>query len=80
MRMGADIKIKHNKAIINGVDKLIGAPVMASDLRAGAALLIGASAAFGESIVKRIYHIDRGYEKIEEKMRAIGVNIKRIKE
>ncbi len=80
MRMGAKIEVKGKDAFVNGPASLSGAPVMASDLRAGAALVIGAMAAKGQSLVKRVYHIDRGYEKIEEKLFSLGADIKRIKE
>lgn len=79
-RMGADISIDGNKAIIRGVKKLMGAPTMASDLRASAALVLAALAAKGESEVKRIYHIDRGYESIEKKLRRLGAQIRRTEE
>ncbi|MFA6434179.1 MAG: UDP-N-acetylglucosamine 1-carboxyvinyltransferase [Elusimicrobiales bacterium] len=79
MRMGADITVTDRKAVIRGVDRLLGAPVMASDIRAGAALLVAAAAARGKSIIRRIYHIDRGYEKIENKLRLAGVRIERVK-
>ncbi|HAV92569.1 TPA: UDP-N-acetylglucosamine 1-carboxyvinyltransferase, partial [candidate division WOR-3 bacterium] len=79
-RMGADISIDGSKAIIRGVKKLLGAPTMASDLRASAALVLAALAAKGESEVKRIYHIDRGYESIEKKLRKIGAQIRRAEE
>lgn len=78
MRMGADIQIEGNTAIIHGVEKLKGAPVMATDLRASASLVIAALAAEGETLVDRIYHIDRGYENIVEKLRNVGANIQRI--
>ena len=77
-RMGADIRLDGRKAIINGVTSLSGAPVMASDLRAGAVLVIAGMAAIGETVVSRIYHIDRGYEAIEEKLNSIGAEIQRI--
>ena len=79
-RMGANISIKGNTAIVRGVKNLIGATVMASDLRAGAGLILAAISAFGRSKIRRIYHIDRGYEKIEEKLLELGVKIKRIEE
>lgn len=79
-RMGADIRLDGRKAIINGVSSLSGAPVMASDLRAGAVLVIAGMAAIGETVVSRIYHIDRGYEAIEEKLNSIGAEIQRIDE
>lgn len=78
MRMGADIQIEGNTAIIHGVEKLKAAPVMATDLRASASLVIAALAAEGETLVDRIYHIDRGYEDIEEKLRALGAKIQRV--
>lgn len=80
IRMGADIKLKHNTAYINGVKELKGAVVMTSDLRAGAGLLIAAARAHGESKIRRVYHIDRGYEKIELKMSSVGVDIQRVEE
>ena len=79
-RMGAEIKVENNTAIINGVKNLIGAQVMASDLRAGAALVLVGLIAEGTTIVNRIYHIDRGYEKLEEKLSLLGADIKRTKE
>ena len=77
-RMGANIKLEGNTAICNGVKKLIGAPVMATDLRASASLVLAGLVAEGETIVDRIYHIDRGYETIEEKLSQLGAEIKRI--
>ena len=79
-RMGADIMLDGKKAVINGVSKLSGAPVMASDLRAGAVLVAAGMAAIGETIVSRIYHIDRGYESIEEKLNNVGANITRVRD
>ena len=79
-RMGADIHLEHNTAIINGVEHLSGADVMASDLRASAALVLAGLVANGETKISRIYHIDRGYEKIEKRLKALGANIKRVKE
>ena len=76
-RMGADIKLEGNTAIVTGVDRLKGAPVMASDLRASASLVIAGMVAEGETIVDRIYHIDRGYECIEEKLQLLGASIRR---
>ena len=78
-RLGAKISIKGNKAMIEGNTNFLGAEVMSSDLRASAALVLAAIVAKGESVVSRVYHIDRGYEKIENKLRKIGVNIKRLK-
>lgn len=77
-RMGADIELRGNTALIRGVEKLRGAPVMATDLRASASLVIAGLTAEGETIVDRIYHIDRGYECIEEKLQLLGANIKRV--
>ena len=78
-RMGADITIKHGIAFINGGLPLTGAEVMSSDLRAGAALVLAALAADGETIVNRVYHIDRGYDKLELKLNTVGAQIERIK-
>jgi UDP-N-acetylglucosamine 1-carboxyvinyltransferase len=77
-RMGANIVVQGNTAVVTGVDKLKGAPVMASDLRASAALVIAGLVAEGETAVDRIYHIDRGYECIEEKLQLLGGKIKRV--
>ncbi len=77
-RFGAKIDIKHNYAYIEGVRQLKGAPVMSTDIRASASLIIGALSAEGNSQISRIYHIDRGYEQIELKLKKIGANIKRI--
>lgn len=77
-RMGADIKIQGNTAVVKGAARLSGAPVMATDLRASASLIIAGLAAEGETEVTRIYHLDRGYEMIEEKMSALGAKIKRV--
>ena len=77
-RMGADIKLESNTAIITGVERLKAAPVMATDLRASASLVIAAMVADGETVVDRIYHIDRGYECIEEKLQLLGANIRRV--
>jgi UDP-N-acetylglucosamine 1-carboxyvinyltransferase len=76
-RMGAVIKLNGNTAMITGVDKLMGAPVMATDLRASASLILAGLAAEGETTVERIYHVDRGYERIEEKLSMLGADIKR---
>ena len=78
-RMGADIHIDNHVSIIKGVKEFSSTEVMASDLRAGAALIIAALKAKGETIVTRIYHVDRGYEEIEKKLQGIGANIERIK-
>ncbi len=77
-RLGAKISIRGNKAIIEGNTNFEGAELMSSDLRASVALVIAASVANGKSIINRIYHLDRGYERIEKKLKKIGVNIKRI--
>ena len=77
-RMGANIMLDGGKAIINGVPGLSGAPVMASDLRAGAVLVAAGMAASGETVLSRVYHIDRGYESIEKKLNNVGANITRI--
>jgi UDP-N-acetylglucosamine 1-carboxyvinyltransferase len=77
-RMGCDITIKGNNAFVKGVHNLNGAPVMATDLRASASLILAGLCASGETIVDRIYHIDRGYERIEEKLSYLGANITRL--
>ncbi|MCG6866186.1 MAG: UDP-N-acetylglucosamine 1-carboxyvinyltransferase [Thiogranum sp.] len=77
-RMGADIELQGNTAIVRGVDKLHGAPVMATDLRASACLVIAGLAADGETLIDRIYHLDRGYERIEEKLAQLGARIQRV--
>lgn len=76
-RMGADITLDANRATIKGVEKLTGAPVMASDLRASAALVLAGLAAEGRTDISRIYHLDRGYENLEEKLNSLGASIKR---
>jgi UDP-N-acetylglucosamine 1-carboxyvinyltransferase len=80
VRMGADIMVEGGMATVKGVDKLKGAPLMATDLRASASLVVAALAAKGETEIRRIYHLDRGYEKMEEKLRRIGADVKRVKE
>ena len=80
VRMGAKIHIEGNTAIIEGVENLNGAPVMATDLRASASLILAGLVATGETLVERIYHIDRGYDHIEEKLSCLGANIRRIDE
>ena len=77
-RMGANIRIRGNTAICTGVERLTAAPVMATDLRASAGLVLAALAADGETLVDRIYHVDRGYERIEEKLQKLGATIKRV--
>jgi UDP-N-acetylglucosamine 1-carboxyvinyltransferase len=79
-RMGADIAIEGSSAIIKGVSRLSGAPVMASDLRASAALILAAIAAEGETVIRRIYHLDRGYESFEKRMQILGADVQRIPE
>jgi UDP-N-acetylglucosamine 1-carboxyvinyltransferase len=76
-RLGADISLSGRSAHIRGVPQLMGAPVMATDLRASAGLIVAALAAEGDTVVNRVYHIDRGYERIEAKLRALGAEIKR---
>ena len=78
-RLGAKIIIKGNKAIIEGQTEFIGAELMSSDLRASVALVLAAIVSKGKSYINRIYHLDRGYEKIENKLKKIGVKIKRLK-
>jgi UDP-N-acetylglucosamine 1-carboxyvinyltransferase len=76
-RMGADIQVHGRTAIVKGVDRLTGAPVMATDLRASMSLVLAGLAAKGETQVSRVYHLDRGYERLEEKLSAVGANIER---
>ena len=80
MRMGANIEVHGGTATVHGVEKLKGAPVMATDLRASVSLILAAMAAEGETIVSRVYHLDRGYEKVVRKLSSIGAKIERIKE
>ena len=81
LRMGANINVHgHASAIVRGVKKLSGAPVMATDLRASFALVLAGLAAEGETVVNRVYHLDRGYEKLEEKLKGVGADIERVKE
>ena len=80
IRMGADIKVEGHSAIIKGVNELSAAPVMASDLRGGAALILAGLIAEGITELSRIYHLDRGYVKLEEKLTSLGADIKRVKE
>jgi len=77
-RMGANITVEGNTAVVTGIDQLTAAPVMATDLRASASLILAGIAAQGDTIVDRIYHIDRGYECIEEKLSQLGANIQRL--
>lgn len=78
MRLGADIKVKENNAIVKGVKKLVGAKVMSTDLRASASLVIAGLAAEGTTEVLRVYHLDRGYQRIEEKLTALHADIQRV--
>jgi len=77
-RMGADVTVTGRSAVVRGVDKLHGAPVMATDLRASMSLIIAGLAAEGETVVNRVYHLDRGYERLEEKLQAVGADIERV--
>mgnify|MGYP000595393861 CR=1 FL=1 len=80
-RMGADIMAKTKVAVVNGTPgKLNAAPVMATDLRASASLVLAGLVAEGETVVSRIYHLDRGYDALEKKLEAVGADIKRLKE
>ena len=78
LRLGADIRVDGHTAIVRGVDKLGGAPVMATDLRASASLILAGLVAEGDTTIDRIYHLDRGYERIEEKLSALGARIRRV--
>jgi UDP-N-acetylglucosamine 1-carboxyvinyltransferase len=77
-RLGADIEVEGNTAIVKGVEKLTGANVMATDLRASACLVIAGLIAEGETCIDRIYHLDRGYERIEHKLSVLGARIRRV--
>jgi len=78
LRLGADIRVEGHTAIVRGVKTLSGAPVMATDLRASASLILAGLVADGETVIDRIYHLDRGYENIEAKLSALGASIRRI--
>ncbi len=78
VRMGANVNVHQSSAMVRGVGKLTGAPVMATDLRASSSLVIAGLAAEGETVINRVYHIDRGYERIEEKLKACGADIERV--
>ncbi len=78
MRLGADIRMQNNVAIVKGVERLQGAPVMATDIRASAALVLAALVAEGETTISRIYHLDRGYEALEQKLLALGAGVERV--
>jgi UDP-N-acetylglucosamine 1-carboxyvinyltransferase len=77
-RLGAAIEVEGNTAIVRGAQKLTGANVMATDLRASAGLVIAGLIAEGETVIDRIYHLDRGYERIEDKLSALGARIRRV--
>ena len=77
-RMGADIRVEGDTAVVTGVEQLRGAPVMATDLRASVGLVLAGLAAEGETIVNRVYHLDRGFERIEEKLSGVGARIERL--
>jgi UDP-N-acetylglucosamine 1-carboxyvinyltransferase len=77
-RLGANIDIDGNTALVKGVAQLEGATVMATDLRASASLVLAGLVAQGQTVIERIYHLDRGYENLEEKFNALGANVKRV--
>jgi len=79
-RMGADISIQGNSAVVRGVKRLSGAPVMATDLRASASLILAALRAEGRTDIQRVYHLDRGYERLDKKLHSLGADIRRLKE
>jgi UDP-N-acetylglucosamine 1-carboxyvinyltransferase len=79
LRLGADITVAGNTAVVQGVPRLTGAPVMATDLRASASLVLAGLAAQGKTVVSRIYHLDRGYQAIEDKLVSLGADIQRVK-
>jgi UDP-N-acetylglucosamine 1-carboxyvinyltransferase len=79
-RMGANINLHGSSAMVRGVRRLTGAPVMATDLRASVSLVIAGLAAGGETVVNRVYHLDRGYERLEDKLAACGADIERLKD
>jgi len=78
VRMGADIKIEGRRAVVRGGRPLTGANVLASDLRASASLILAGLVASGDTVIDRVYHLDRGYHRIEKKLAALGANIERI--
>lgn len=78
-RLGADLTVRGNTVVVRGKEKLVGAPLMATDLRASASLIIGGLCAEGETVISRIYHLDRGYEKVEQKLKSLGARVERIK-
>jgi UDP-N-acetylglucosamine 1-carboxyvinyltransferase len=77
-RLGAHIRLDGDQAIVEGVDRLEGAPVMATDLRASVSLVIAALAAEGETVVNRVYHLDRGFERLEHKLSRCGAEVERL--
>jgi len=77
-RLGANIEVEGNTAIVHGVEYLDGATVMATDLRASASLVLAGLVARGETTIERIYHLDRGYERLEEKLTALGATVRRV--
>ena len=79
LRLGANIQIDGHTAVVQGVPRLSGATVMATDLRASASLVIAGLVAEGETVVDRIYHLDRGYDRMEDKLRGVGADIERLK-
>jgi len=79
-RMGANITLQGRSALVRGVERLEGAPVMASDLRASASLVMAGLVAEGETEVRRIYHLDRGYERLEEKLQLVGADVERVED
>jgi UDP-N-acetylglucosamine 1-carboxyvinyltransferase len=78
--LGADIRVEGDVATVRGVEKLKGAPVMATDLRASVSLVLAGLAAEGETLVNRVYHLDRGFDRLEEKLSGVGADIARIPE
>jgi UDP-N-acetylglucosamine 1-carboxyvinyltransferase len=78
-RMGADIRVDGHTAVVKGVSGLSGAPVMATDLRASASLVVAGLRAEGTTVVQRVYHLDRGYERLEDKLAALGADIRRVR-
>jgi UDP-N-acetylglucosamine 1-carboxyvinyltransferase len=78
MRMGASIDVQGGTATVTGVARLKGAPVMATDLRASVSLILAGLAAEGDTVVNRVYHLDRGYERVEHKLSAVGAKIERV--
>jgi UDP-N-acetylglucosamine 1-carboxyvinyltransferase len=79
-RMGANLFRQGSTVVVSGVPELVGAPVMASDLRASASLVLAGLAAQGETVIRRVYHLDRGYEQMEQQLRSLGARIERVDE